>query len=212
MNYEKHYKLLIEKAKHRILDCYSEKHHIIPRCIGGNDNSANLVRLTPEEHYLAHQLLVKIYPNNFALVKAASMMIPKRPSNKLYGWLRRRLSAVRSIEQCGSNNNQYGTCWIYHELFGSKKIDKKLLPHFIDQGWYQGRNLKKCKINVKPLKRNANFNSQVQLYREYYLIYSKVGFEKFVQITGYKYSKPNLVQRFAKLLPEFIPQNGKKRR
>lgn len=50
-----------------------------------------------------------------------------------------------------------------------------------------------------------------ELYREYYKIYSLYGFKKFVEITGYKFSKPNLVQRFAKLLPEFIPQNGKKR-
>ena len=37
MNYEKHYQLLIERAKNRILDLYFEKHHIIPKCIGGTN-------------------------------------------------------------------------------------------------------------------------------------------------------------------------------
>ena len=49
------------------------------------------------------------------------------------------------------------------------------------------------------------------MYREYYEIYSKVGFKEFVKITGYPYTQQNLVGRFAKLLPEFIAQNGKRR-
>lgn len=42
-------------------------------------------------------------------------------------------------------------------------------------------------------------------------IYKKVGFDEFVVQTGYDKSKPNLVQRSKKLLPDFVPQNGKKR-
>lgn len=42
---------------------YYEKHHIIPRCIGGSDNELNLVLLTAREHFLAHYLLCKIYGN-----------------------------------------------------------------------------------------------------------------------------------------------------
>lgn len=92
MNYSKHYSLLIKRGKSRVLKEYSERHHIIPRCMGGSDDEENLVYLTPEEHYVAHQLLIKMYPNEIKLVYAAMMMIPNRPSNKLYGWLRRRFS------------------------------------------------------------------------------------------------------------------------
>jgi len=42
---------------------YYENHHIIPKCVGGDDNSQNLVLLTAREHFLAHYLLVKIYKN-----------------------------------------------------------------------------------------------------------------------------------------------------
>lgn len=38
-------------------------HHIIPRHMGGNDDSANLTYLTVREHILAHKLLWKIYKN-----------------------------------------------------------------------------------------------------------------------------------------------------
>ena len=41
---------------------YTERHHIIPRCLGGCDADWNVVDLLPEEHYQCHKLLVDIYP------------------------------------------------------------------------------------------------------------------------------------------------------
>jgi hypothetical protein len=94
MNYQKHYNLLMNRAKHRKLEGYCESHHILPICMGGEGTEE--VILTPEEHYVAHQLLVKIYPNNFELVYAANMMtvsgIGQVRSNKKYGWLKRKFS------------------------------------------------------------------------------------------------------------------------
>lgn len=97
----------------------------------------NLAVLTPEEHYLAHQLLVKIYPDNHLLINAAAMMIPNRPSNKMYGWLKRRFSAAQSINQGGAGNSQFGTRWIHSVIEKkSKKIEKHLpLPN----NWIEGR-------------------------------------------------------------------------
>jgi len=59
MNYKKHYNILMDRAKNRELKGYTEKHHIVPKCVGGNDDASNIVVLTPEEHYVAHQLLLK---------------------------------------------------------------------------------------------------------------------------------------------------------
>lgn len=97
MNYAKIYQDLISKAKSRIVDGYVEVHHIVPRCLGGSDKPDNLVRLTPEEHFVAHLLLVRIYPGNPKLVYAANMMTVVsgnhgRTRNKQVGWLRRQLS------------------------------------------------------------------------------------------------------------------------
>jgi hypothetical protein len=39
------------------------KHHIIPRYMGGTDDPANLVDLTPAEHAEAHRLLYEQYGN-----------------------------------------------------------------------------------------------------------------------------------------------------
>ena len=45
-----------------------------------------------------------------------------------------------SASALGSNNSQFGKCWISHELIGTRKCLKELLPEMIDQGWLKGRN------------------------------------------------------------------------
>lgn len=96
MNYQKHYESLTNRAlvKRSQLG-YLERHHIIPRCMGGLNSASNICYLTPEEHFLAHLLLIKIYPQNSKLVFAIRMMTAannkmQRPNNKLFGWIRRR--------------------------------------------------------------------------------------------------------------------------
>jgi len=64
MNYQKIYNQIIERGKIRKLDCYKEKHHIIPKCMGGSNKKNNMVDLTAREHFLVHSLLCEIYPNN----------------------------------------------------------------------------------------------------------------------------------------------------
>lgn len=63
MNYLGIYNALIAK---RINDpvspgAYSERHHIIPKSLGGSNRKSNLVRLTAREHFVAHWLLAKIH-------------------------------------------------------------------------------------------------------------------------------------------------------
>jgi hypothetical protein len=93
MNYQIHYDRLIIRAQNRLLDGYSEKHHIIPRCIGGTNEKSNLVKLTAAEHYVAHQLLIKLYPTNRKLIHAANIMSGKLigcRNNKSYSWIKKK--------------------------------------------------------------------------------------------------------------------------
>lgn len=106
MNYQKIYDCLITRSKFRTIDGYTERHHIIPKCMGGSDDPENIAILTAEEHYLAHLLLVKIYPNVDGLVMAAHKMTSnsptqKRSKNKLYGWLKRRFAEAIGNQKRG---------------------------------------------------------------------------------------------------------------
>jgi hypothetical protein len=110
MTYTKIYKRIVDRAKERELDVYTEMHHVIPRCMGGTEDPDNIVKLTPEEHYICHLLLAKEHPDHEGLALAAIMMGKKR-NNKAYGWLKRNLSeskkkpkAEYTCKHCGKVN------------------------------------------------------------------------------------------------------------
>jgi hypothetical protein len=105
MNYTEHYNRLIDRARVRILAGYKERHHVLPRCMGGDNSSENLVDLTAEEHYVAHQLLVKMYPDVGGLSVAAVRMAKQCAGNKAYGWLRRRHAQYMSHLHSGNKYN-----------------------------------------------------------------------------------------------------------
>lgn len=95
MNYVAIYERLVNRARNRALEGYKERHHVVPRCLGGSDDPSNLVDLTAPEHAVAHLLLVKIYPGNLKLVFAANIMLVNANGarypmsrNKQYGWLK----------------------------------------------------------------------------------------------------------------------------
>lgn len=59
--YTFHYELLIARARNRPApEGYCERHHVIPRSLGGSDEMSNIVTLTAREHFIAHLLLSKM--------------------------------------------------------------------------------------------------------------------------------------------------------
>ena len=85
MNHNQIYFQIIERAKHRKLpaDVYTEKHHIIPRCMGGRDSDDNIAILTAREHFISHWLLVKIYPDTWKLYYAFFQMTKKHSHKRI---------------------------------------------------------------------------------------------------------------------------------
>lgn len=163
MDYQKHYDRLIDRAKRRQLNGYSESHHIQPKCMGGSDDQSNLVNLTPEEHYLAHQLLVKIYPEHQGLVFAAIMMTSNRSTNKLYGWIKRRMSSIASTKT-GSLHQNHGRKWITDG-------DKNRIIRISDpmpNGWSFGRteHFKKHAPSAETKKKIADGNRGKKMSEE----------------------------------------------
>ncbi len=65
MDYQKHYEQLI--AKHGSQDKpegYSERHHIVPKSMGGSNDDDNLVYLSAKAHFVAHHLLWRWHRNS----------------------------------------------------------------------------------------------------------------------------------------------------
>lgn len=66
-------------------DEYHERHHILPKCLGGGNEQDNLIDLFAREHYEAHMLLAEENPENRSLVYAwLCMAFIKNKDQKRY--------------------------------------------------------------------------------------------------------------------------------
>lgn len=176
MNYKKHYDKLMERSKTRTLEGYVEKHHIIPRCLGGTDDIANIAILTPEEHFLAHQLLVKIYPKSSPLVKAVVIMTThhtqQRANNKLFGWLRRRAS-IQQKQWIVENGHPKGMLGKFHTEEKKRQISEsakkaltdaigvKVYAYNLDGSFYKEYStLTECATELKTNPSNVKYTAE----------------------------------------------------
>ena len=58
--YSRWYNNIIKRAQTRTITGYVEKHHIIPKSLGGSNAKSNIVSLTAKEHFICHMLLSKM--------------------------------------------------------------------------------------------------------------------------------------------------------
>jgi len=108
MDYKSIYENLLKNKSDRKKNngVYYEKHHIIPKCIGGTDETSNLVLLTGREHYIAHRLLAKIY-NEHKLICAAyyiACLDRSRMSSRSYEEVRTAFAKSQSKRMKGKRN------------------------------------------------------------------------------------------------------------
>jgi len=86
--YYKWYYNIVDAARSRALEGYSENHHILPKCLGGTNDKNNLVRLTAREHFLCHWLLTKMTSGKqrYKMLHAAwqMMICDSNSKNKRY--------------------------------------------------------------------------------------------------------------------------------
>lgn len=132
MNYAKHYDRLITRAQFRVIDGYCEKHHIVPRCMGGGDESSNIAKLTAKEHYVAHQLLVKLHPDVGPLATAMILMGKNTKNGKAYEWLRKRSAAA--VSRMTERNAKIGL-WAKGNTF-AKALKGRKRPPMSDE-WHE---------------------------------------------------------------------------
>ena len=95
---------------------YKEKHHILPKCLGGGNEINNLIDLYPEEHYEAHKLLAEEHSDVQGLLYARFMMghgggsskKREKQNNIEYAEARKKYSHYLSEHNKKENNPNYG--------------------------------------------------------------------------------------------------------
>lgn len=119
--YYKWYCRIIELALLRLTPItYTERHHIIPKCLGGTDDKQNIIELTAKEHYICHHLLYHAATGNakYKMAHAWHAMCwdVRNKVNRFipaHGYLQARLRASNAIsisnkgKRVGSENGWY---------------------------------------------------------------------------------------------------------
>lgn len=105
LNYTKIYHDFIadRKKKEKELKGYSEKHHILPVSLGGGDEKANLVRLTPSDHFFAHLLLSKIHGGPMA---SALFFMCGKNTRSAFGYKAKRWAYDYAKREVASNKRK----------------------------------------------------------------------------------------------------------
>jgi hypothetical protein len=114
--YKKWYDRIIKRAQSRVLEGYTESHHILPRSLGGVDNIDNLVELTAREHFICHILLTKFTKgadrnkmlHAVIIMKGKNKQQDRYINSKLYETARKAYAEKRSADQQGTGNSYYG--------------------------------------------------------------------------------------------------------
>jgi hypothetical protein len=117
--YTKWYQTITQNGKQERLPGY-ERHHIVPRSLGGTDDKENITFITAREHFVCHWLLIKIYPvgeAHWKMLNALRMMRAENPNQKryntkitsrVYAKLKEEYALLQSEKHKGSGNGMYG--------------------------------------------------------------------------------------------------------
>jgi hypothetical protein len=98
--YTRWYYNIIQQAQTRTISSYTEKHHIIPRSLGGSNSKDNLVALTAREHFICHLLLTRMTQgqNKNKMISAVFYLTGKGKRKETYREVHSRTYAILKEE------------------------------------------------------------------------------------------------------------------
>lgn len=160
--YNKWYNSLVKRCQMRGLDkkCvdfYTEKHHIIPRSLGGDNSKSNLVLLTAREHYLAHWLLTKftIDDSKFKMVCGFYRMTNQKTSTQQRNYTSRQYEVARKMHSRSKS-----------EAYKGRKTGPRFLSeNTLQKMRYNGRRtaeINKNKSKEEELKRRNKISESLK--------------------------------------------------
>lgn len=196
MHNQKRYFKIIEHYQ-KNLPTQGEWHHIIPKCLGGNNDNTNLVLLPYKAHYICHWLLTRIYPENRKLKHAFAMMVVENPNqqrkftSKQYDLSRKNRSiALKGIKRTEDVKNKLRKPKSNKENYKKPKskthrenisnAHKGRKHHwqykiFSSNGYIEYQQKRKNEKLERELFHRENFKTLNISRKEYYSLYPDIG-------------------------------------
>jgi len=130
--YTRWYYRIVDRSKTQSTSGYSEKHHIIPKSLGGDNSPENLVRLTAREHFICHWLLTKMVDNKkhkYQMWNAFSCMLYRenhnqerhKVSSRVFENIKQFGAKIKSERFSGEGNPMYGKRGELSPHYGKKQ-------------------------------------------------------------------------------------------
>ena len=158
MNYLLIYDVLIEKAQNREKPKgYTEKHHIIPRSLGGSDDNRNIVILTAREHFVAHCLLARIYGGSQYFSVLMFISVKRYANSRLIASAREKSATGAAYESRVQRIRDIAKTDEYKQLRSTVTANM----------WKKGKlNKHTTDKMINTLKENANSPEWIQMISE----------------------------------------------
>lgn len=158
-------RILDSRINCRDYENYQEKHHIIPKCLGGDDQENNLIWLYAQEHFYAHKILALENEHHSGLQFAFWNMCQcgkNKRKNSLqdvitaedYELARQIFIKEISEKLKGENNPMYGKCGELNPMFNKKHKEETK----IKMSNYQRNRTQEHKENIK--KNHADYSGK----------------------------------------------------
>ena len=153
--------IIKSRGRHGCGNEYHEKHHIKPKCLGGENIEENYIDLYAKEHFIAHKLLAKENPHNSKLQYAWWMMCHVKDksqeryectpeeyeeSRKTFVNLRKNTKASKETKEkmskahAGKNNSFYGK---HHTQQSREKIKEARKKQIMRKGFHWSKEIRK---------------------------------------------------------------------
>lgn len=148
------------------MNVYAEKHHIVPRSLGGNNSKSNIIRLLPREHFICHLLLLKMTTGSDKVKMSYAIRMMSIVENnlqsrykigaRLYEMIVRLTKPIIGFDKIGEKNSYYGKK--HTEKTKEKMRAKRLLqfPPMLGKIHSDETRIKLRKATIKHFSEESN--------------------------------------------------------